>query len=504
MASENESLDRRDFLKTVSATGLALGSAGAAFAGKSASKTNEGRVVGANDRINIGVVGYGGRGEYVAAQFARFAKAHDNACQIVAVCDVWEKRKRKGAELYQAKGYLDYRELLNQSDVDAVIVATPDHWHAKIALEAMDKGKDVYLEKPMTHTNEEAHQLVNTVKETKRVLQVGSQTTSADMWWKAKKAIADGMIGQMLMSQGSYHRNSFGGEWKMVEAARRHNRVVQVGLQQRQGEHFKEAAKLVQGGLLGNVTHAVLQFPGGYTMPPEANQDPPPDLDWNMFLGWQFKLSPKRQYDADRFFRFRKYWDYSGGIATDLFYHVVAPLNICWDEPQFPHKVMATGGIYVFKDEREVPDTFHLLAEYAKGHSLVLSSSMANRQHIPGLIRGHAGTIEMVSHGEFERMVPYITVRPEVSRGKAIGGADYESKFGLQEKKIEIDQKDMMQAHVENFLQCMRTREKPHLDVETGAKAVVVINLAVQSYREGRTLYWDEKRWKASDKPIKA
>jgi len=358
---------------------------------------------------------------------------------------------------------LDYRELLNQSDVDAVIVATPDHWHGKIALEAMDKGKDVYLEKPMTHTNEEAHQLVNTVKETKRVLQVGSQTTSADMWWKAKKAIADGMIGKMIMSQGSYHRNSFGGEWN-----------------------------------------------DGWPKDPAAGPDGKGEnyIDWNMFLGWQWKLSPKRPYDADRFFRFRKYWDYSGGIATDLFYHVVAPLNICWDEPQFPQKVMASGGIYAVKDEREVPDTFHLLAEYAKGHSLVLSSSMGNSRHIPGLIRGHAGTIELVSHGQFERMVPYITVTPEV-RGrkgeeKAIGGPEYESKFGLEEKKIEIDQKDMMQAHIENFLQCMRTREKPHLDVETGAKAVVVINLAVQSYREGRTLYWDEKRWKASDKPVKS
>ncbi len=93
-------------------------------------------------------------------------------------------------------------------ELDAVIVATPDHWHAKVALDAMDAGKDVYLEKPMTHTNEEAHQLVNTVKETKRILQVGSQTTSADIWWKAKKAIADGMIGKMIMSQGSYRCNS--------------------------------------------------------------------------------------------------------------------------------------------------------------------------------------------------------------------------------------------------------------------------------------------------------
>src|SRR5262249_16744434 len=161
-----------------------------------------------------------------------------------------------------------------------------------------------------------------------------------------------------------------------------------------------------------------------------------------------------------------------------------------------------SGCIYVFKDDgREVPDTFHLLAEYAKGHSLVLSSSMCNSQHIPGLIRGHAGTMEMVSHGQFERMVPHITVRPEVRGGKPLI-ADY--KFGPEEYRIPIEQKDMMQAHIDNFLHCMRTREKPHLDVETGAKAVVVINLAVQSYREGRTLYWDAQHWKASDKPIKA
>jgi predicted dehydrogenase len=323
-----------------------------------------------------------------------------------------------------------------------------------MALDAMDRGKDVYLEKPMTHTNDEARQLVATVKETKRILQVGSQTTSADIWWKAKKAIADGMIGQMIESQGSYHRNSSEGEWN-------------------------------------------------YKIDENAGPDAKGDdyIDWNMWLVSAFKLAPKRPYDADRFFRFRKYWDYSLGIASDLFYHVIAPLNICWDEPQFPLKVMATGGIYVFKEKREVPDTFHLLAEYAKGHSIVLSSSMANSQHIPGLIRGHEGTIVMVDHGMFERMVPFITVKPEVRGGKPI----MESyKFGTKDIQIPVDQKDMMMAHVGNFIDCMRSRQKPHLDVETGAKAVVVINLAAQSYREGKTLYWDAKNWKATDHPIKA
>ena len=203
----------------------------------------------------------------------------------MAVCDVYEKRKKANAEKFKCDGYLDYREILGRSDVDAVIVATPDHWHAKIALDAMDHGKDVYLEKPMCHTNEEIKQLVNTVKETKRVLQVGSQTTSGDQWWKARKAIADGMIGKMIMSQGSYHRNSIEGEWN-------------------------------------------------WDIDKEAGPDGKGDnyIDWKTWLG----PAPKRPYDADRFFRFRKYWDYSGGIATDLFYHVVAPLNICWGEAAVP------------------------------------------------------------------------------------------------------------------------------------------------------------------------
>lgn len=465
--SNNNSLDRRGFLKSVSATGLTLGAANSAFAAKSSGKSSGGRVIGANDRINIGLIGCGGRGASDAADFDRFGKAN-NACQIVAVCDVYEKRKRIQAERYKVKGYLDYRELLNQPDVDAVIVATPDHWHGKMAIDAMDHGKDVYLEKPMVHTNDEARQLVATVKETKRILQVGSQTTSADMWWKAKKAIADGMIGQMIESQGSYHRNSTEGEWN-------------------------------------------------YPIDEKAGPDGKGDdfIDWNMWLGSQYKLAPKRSFDADRFFRFRKYWDYSLGIASDLFYHVIAPLNICWDEPQFPTKVTAAGGIYVFKTlpngkpDREVPDTFHLLAEYAKGHSLVLSSSMANDTHIPGTIRGHEGTIVLVDHGMFERMVPFITVKPQVKGGRngvasAIGGEKYAAKFGTKDIQIPVDQKNMMVAHIENFLSCVRSREKPHLDVETGAKAVVVINLAAQSYREGKTLYWDEKHWKASDKPVKA
>src|ERR1700676_1625881 len=263
MPGKDSFVDRRDFLRKASAAGFSIGMAKSALAA-GGSKMSGGRVLGSNDRINVGVIGVGGRGSYVASMFQKVGDS-DNSCHIVAVCDVYEKRKRENAAKFKCEGYLDYREVVGRADVDAVIVATPDHWHAKIALDAMDHGKDVYLEKPMCHTNEEIKQLVSTVKETKRVLQVGSQTTSGDQWWKAGKAIADGMIGQMLMSQGSYPRNPPEGEWNWPDD-------------------------------------------------PEAG----PDGKGENYIDWKTWLGPatKRPYDADRYFPFRKYGDSSGDIAT--------------------------------------------------------------------------------------------------------------------------------------------------------------------------------------------
>jgi len=419
--------------------------------GKPLGKLNPGRVLGANDRINVGIVGVGGRGFYVGEKFELFARSNKDACQIVQVCDVYQKRVNLAKQRFRCEGTLDWRAVVDNPSVDAVIVATPDHWHARIALAAMDKGKDVYLEKPMCHTIEEVKQLIDTVRETRRVVQVGSQTTSGDQWWKARKAIADGMLGNMLMSQGSYHRNSTNGEWN-------------------------------------------------WKIDPNAGPDKTGDdyIDWKTFT--QASANPKRPYDADRFFRFRKYWDYSGGIATDLFFHVMAPMNICWGEPQYPYRVTGSGGIYQFKDEREVPDTFHLMAEYKKGFSVVLSSCMANSEHIPGLIRGHLGSLVMVEHGRFESYSEYITVKPEAR----VIDAEYKARWGADPIKIAVEENDTMLAHIGNFLGAMRTREKPRLDVETAARAQVAITMAVQSFRQGKVLYFDEAAFKVVDKPPKA
>jgi predicted dehydrogenase len=423
-------INRRDFVKTAVAAGAAIGALGRA-------PSVNGRVLGANDRINVGLVGVGGRGRGLLEWVMKTGEQPASPGKLIAVSDVYGKRLREAKEKAACDGYLDYHEVLERKDIDAVIIATPDHWHARMAIEALDRGKDVYLEKPMTHTVEEAKRVYEKVREKNRILQVGSQTTSSDQWWKARKAIQDGMIGRLIMSQGSYHRNSTQGEWNWpIDAAAGPNG---------KGDDF---------------------------------------IDWKMWLG----DAPRHPYDADRFFRFRKYWDYSGGIATDLFYHVMAPMNICWGEAQFPYRVMASGGIYVFKDEREVPDTFMLTADYAQGHSVVLSSSMANETHIPGLIRGHEGTIMMVPNGRFEDKVDYITVTPQ-----RIVKLKWEEKYGATEVKLNCEPRE---DHMQNFLRCVSTREKPVLDALTAYKAMVTIGMGVQSYREGRVLYFDERKQK--------
>ena len=442
----SDTANRREFLKTATSVGASLPFAGAAFA--RGAKTSGSRVLGANDRINIGVVGVGGRGYYVAEAFTDYAEKNNNACQIAMVCDVYERRKKRAAERFKADSTLDWHEVVARKDLDAVIVATPDHWHAKIALAAMDNGKDVYCEKPMCHTNDEARQLINTVKETKRVFQVGSQTTSADQWYKAKKAIADGMIGQMLMSQGSYHRNSIEGEWN-------------------------------------------------WTIDPGAGPDAKGDdyIDWKTWLG----PAQNRPWDADRFFRFRKYWDYSGGIATDLFYHRLSPIMFAIGNPEFPTRVMAGGGIYspVDGDVRDVPDTYFTSIEFPSKFAILIGSSMLNAtgfaQGQPQLIRGTKGTLYL--ENTKLRIVPERPYREE-----------FKKKYNTEELIVEVDNKGEYQGkpwtsdHQSNFINAIRGKEAVHFDVDLGYKAMVAIRLGVDAYRSGQVMYFDRSREKATNR----
>lgn len=399
-------LSRRDFLKGSAAAGAAVG-----FGLYSSRAMASSRVLGANDRIFIGVIGCGSKGTNHLRSLVAMAREPKNKLAVTAVCDIYQPRKQRAKDISGGDLYHDYRKLLERNDLDAVVIATPDHWHAKQAIEAMESGKDVYLEKPMTYTWQEAREVVAAVERTGRVLQVGAQSCSDGRWWKANELIRQGALGKVLWTSSSYARNSTRGEWN-------------------------------------------------YTIDENAS---PENLDWKAFLG----SAPKRPFDKERFFRWRKYWDYSGGIATDLFYHQLAHLQIALG-PEFPRRVSAGGGIYVQHD-RDVPDTFHMIVDYPTDHSVVLCSSMANRQGIPEFIRGHEATMY------FEK--PGILIRPE-------------NEYKESRPELEISP-DPRPGHMENFLECIRTREKPALDAESAYKVMVAIALGVESYRKEKVMRFD-------------
>ena len=400
-------ITRRDFLKGSAAAGTAIGfglmESGAVMAAP--------RVLGANDRILIGMIGVGNRGNHHLQDLLKKSKDPTFKHAIVAVCDVYEARKQRAKDATGGEVYHDYRKLLERPEIDAVVIATPDHWHARMAIDAMEAGKDVYLEKPMTYTWQEAKEVAAVTARTKRVLQVGAQSCSGDQWWQARKLIQDGAIGKVLWTSSSLSRNSTRGEWN-------------------------------------------------YAIDDGASPD---NLDWKAWLG----SAPKRPFDKERYFRWRKYWDYSGGIATDLFYHQLSHLQIALG-PEFPSRVSAGGGIYVQPD-RDVPDTFHMIVDYPSKHSIVLCSSMANRQGVTELIRGHEATIYFEDPG--------VVVRPE-------------DEFKDQRTEVKVTREPRAE-HMQNWLECIRTRNKPHLDADTGYRIMTAIALGVESYRKEKVMRFD-------------
>ena len=188
---------RRQFLETAAMATAAMGGIG---------RFAQGRALGANDRIGMAVIGVGGMGSGHLGGLVKRATA-DNL-QVRAVCDVYQRRLSRAMAAAGCEGDRDYRRVLDRKDLDAIVIATPDHWHAKIAIDAMDAGKHVYVEKPMTHTVDQALALRSAVKRTGKVLEVGPQATGDDGYWQAHEAIRAGRIGKVTWAQGSYNRNA--------------------------------------------------------------------------------------------------------------------------------------------------------------------------------------------------------------------------------------------------------------------------------------------------------
>ncbi|HEU0173308.1 MAG TPA: Gfo/Idh/MocA family oxidoreductase [Blastocatellia bacterium] len=459
---------RREFIAQATAGAAALSAGGSLISAKAEERLEEminarqapatGRVLGANDRVNFGFIGMGGRmGEHTGYVATRNKNQGD--VQAVAVCDIYEKNKRRGQAQTKVSDkdiHHDYRELCARKDVDAVVIATPDHWHTRHAMEALNSGKHVYLEKPMTYTIDEARDLARRVKATGLQLQVGSQHLSDIQHWKAREVIQSGLIGKILWASTSYSRNTPIGEWNY------------------------------------------------YKIDPdeEANEK---TIDWKAFLGY----AKKRPFDKDRFFRWRKYWDYSGGIATDLFYHRLSPLMFSIGSPEFPTRVTAQGGIFapVEGDIREVPDTYITTIEFPGKYAVMLGSSMLNATGIPEMIRGTKGSIYLKTR-EFQnnsaiRVVPERPYREEFS--KKTGGNELVidvSGNTLGGEGAERPTVQFTTHHMANFINAIRGTENVHFDAELGYKAMVAIRLGVDAYRSGQTMYFDAKREKATTRPM--
>jgi predicted dehydrogenase len=432
-------MNRRRFVASTSSGLAAIGLGRPASAG--------GRVA-PSDRLVGAFIGTGGMGR---SNLQDFLRMEDVA--VAAVCDVWEKNRELAAEMTasqpggRARTFHDFRQVLELNEVDFVVVSTPDHWHAIPTILACEAGKDVYVEKPLAH-------------------------------------------------------NIYEGR-RMVEAARRHGRVVQMGTQQRSGKHFREAVRLIQEGLLGRISSVRCwnfenESPVGIGNPPDS--EPPPGLDWDFFLG----PAPKVPFNPSRFLgTFRWFWDYSGGKLTDWGTHHFDTIQWAMGV-KAPRSAHALGGKFALRDNRETPDTLEAVFEYPE-FLLSFSHRAANARDAVrwgyGIeFYGTDGTLFLdrdgfavypETRGRFEEPVPRHLEGP--SQDLPPWNRPYEVRR-FRTRHAEGPGSDQHLSHVRNFLDCVKSREKPRSDVEEGHYSTTVAHLGNISLHTGRRIYWDAEQ----------
>ena len=419
-----DKLTRRAFGKSLASAGVA------------AAWTARG-ILGANDRVRLGFVGLGNRGDQVLSAFLE----HKDA-DVVALCDLNQAYLDFAAHKIggNPKQFHDYRKLLDWRDVDAVVIATPDHWHALMTIHACQAGKDVYVEKPLS------------------------------------LCVAEGRA--------------------MADAARRHDRVTQMGVQRRSSSFCKEAAEIVRSGGIGKVTsarafHIDNEWPKGIGNPPD--EDPPPGFDWDAWLG----PAPKAAYNKNRaFYRFRWFFDYSGGQLTNFGVHYVDMIHWALGHDA-PLAVTAMGGKLAIEDNREIPDTLEALWMYPGGTLVTFSQFNVNaapagthRGEIE--FRGTKGTLYLQGAG-YEVVPDEITanefpVRSPLDRARArayrVG-----AKPLIEAKKVEGRVLDA--DHARNFLDCIRSRALCNCSIETGHRSTTPSLIANIALKTKSYLEWD-------------
>ena len=407
-----------------------------------------------NDQINLGLIGSGIQGIYDTT-----AALKVDGVKLVAVCDLYTGRLDRAKELWGdiIATTRDYRELLDRKDIDAVIIATPDHWHKKITIDAMKAGKAVYCEKPMVQKWEEGQEIISAQKSTGKICQIGSQGMSSLGNEKAKQLYEDGAIGEIVMLDFYNDRYSAEGAWQ-------------------------------------------------YPIPPDAN---PTTVDFDTFLG----NAPKTPYELKRFFRWRNYQDYGTGVAGDLFVHAFSTLNHVISS-NGPNRALATGGLRYWKDGRDVPDVSITLYDYPKTETHAAFNAAFRINFIAG--SGGGGGFKLIgTEGEMEigqnsvklkrsklgmipgeySMIAYTEATQEkIRQGYASQNLEPRaSNLNVGETTWEAprDYKGGHYDHFYNFFQSVRNNKAVIQDPTFGLRAAGAALLANESYYKNKPIRWN-------------
>ena len=417
-------MTRRRFAKTMAAAGVATA-------------LSRMRVQGANDRIRLGFIGLGNRGDQVLDGFL----PHRDA-EIVAICDLWQPYLDFAAKKIggSPKQFKDYRKLLELKDVDGVVIATPDHWHALQTIHACQAEKDVYTEKPMS----------------------------------------------LRVAEGR----------RMVQVARQYKRVTQVGFNRRSSPMCKEAADFLRGGGMGKITairafHIQNEWPAGIGNPPD--EEPPAGFDWDAWLG----PAPKVPYNRNRaFYRFRWFYDYSGGQVTNFGAHFVDFVHWALGHDA-PLAVTAMGAKLAIEDNREIPDTLEVLWTYPGGTLVTFSQFNANaapadRRHGIVEVRGTKGTFHLSYEGY--EIVPE-EINDKVFPALTPLDRSLSREYGSGRKPVIAPRKgagdDGTTLHARNFLDCIRSRQACTCDIEIGHRGTSATLIANIAHKTNSYLQWD-------------
>ncbi len=422
-----------------------LNSAGAAIVYKMVDSGFSLKAAAANDQIGMGFIGTGVRGTYLLDQFQSIP-----GVRPVIVADLYDGYLERAKE--QTNGTIDttkeHEKVINHPQVDAVVIATPDHWHKRLILESLDAGKHVYIEKPMTWSVEEGVDIMRAVKRSGKLLQVGSQHRTSAISDKARELVKTGALGQVTMVRMSNHRNTPEGAWV-------------------------------------------------WPIPPDAS---PETCDWERFLG----PAPKRPWDPKIFFRWRCWWDYSGGVATDLFVHLLTQLHYVMDV-KAPRSVVTQGGLYRWLDGRNVPDVMNSIYEYEKGFVADMYVHLANAfPHQSTLLMGTGATLEL----EANKLILHPeNTRPDVQHYGIYGWpkrlkaqyyeergytADGKPKQPLPARKPAEEIKvPRNPSHYEQFVISLRESKPSPESAAEGHYAAGAGHLANIAYRKRRRIHWD-------------